>query len=206
VAYSPDGQWIAGADQFCLVQIRSARTGVLYRSLLQPGCSPSGGNVVEYWGLAFTSDSRQLLTGEAQSDGWGSVQAWDVDTYASPRRIQGPNGGVRALALSTGDQTLALALASLAEVWVVRVGDGAVLHRLVGHGYAVRGLAISADGRLLATASADRSVKLWDLENGELLATLQGHAAAVTAVAFSPDGSRLATGDDEGVILMWGAD
>jgi len=204
VAYAPDGLWIAAGDQFCLVQVRSARTGVLYRSLIQPGCSPVGGNIVETWGLAFTPDSTRLLTAEAQSCCGGTVQAWGLEDYTVPQRVQGPNGGVRSLALSPDGETLALAFASNATTWVVQTDSGEVLHQLRGHGYAVRDLAISPDGRSLATASADRTVRLWDLPSGELLATLEGHQAAVNSLAFSPDGSRLASGDDAGVILIWG--
>ncbi len=204
VAYSPDGLWLAAGDQFCLVQVRSARTGVLYRSLIQPGCSPARGNILESWGLAFTPDSSRLLTAEAQSCGGGTVQSWDLGDYSAPLRVQGPNGGVRSLALSPDGETLALAFASSAVPWLVSADNGEVLHRLHGHAYAVQALAISPDGELLATASADRTVRLWAIHSGELLATLEGHSAAVTSLAFWPDGSRLASGDQAGVILTWG--
>jgi WD40 repeat protein len=204
VAYSPDGLWIAAADQFCLIQLRSARTGVLYRSLLQPSCIVSQGNIVAAWGLAFTPDGTRLLSAEMEPGRRGTVQSWQVGEYAEPIRIQGPNDGVRALALSSDGARLALAFASSAVPWVVQAETGEVQHELRGHAYAVRDLAISPDGRLLATASADQSVRVWSLEDGELLEVLEGHAAPVNSVAFSPDGTRLASGDESGVILIWG--
>ncbi len=206
VAYSPDGLWIAAADQFCLVQVRSARTGVLYRSLMQPGCRAAGGNIVETWGLAFTPDSARLLTAESQSCCGGTVQAWELEGYAAPVRVPGLNRGVRSMALTPDGQLLAVALASSAQPRIVRADSGEVLQELSGHAYAVRDLAISPDGQLLATASADRTVRVWDLHNGDLLTTLEGHQAPVNGVVFSADGSRLASGDEAGVILIWGVE
>ena len=56
----------------------------------------------------------------------------------------------------------------------------------------MRGVAFSPDGRLLATASTDKTARLWDPATGDCVRTLTGHAAGVRGVAFSPDG-RLAT-------------
>src|SRR6266852_2919134 len=61
------------------------------------------------------------------------------------------------------------------------------------HALPVFGVAFSPDGKRLATASGDRSVKVWDLEKGEEVFILNQHKGAVWAVAFSPDGKRLAS-------------
>jgi WD40 repeat protein len=79
---------------------------------------------------------------------------------------------------------------------------GALLKSLTGHTDGVQALAISPDGRLLASASLDRTLKLWSLPDGALLNTLavptvlQGHA-----VVISPDGSLLISGGGIGIAL-----
>ena len=54
-------------------------------------------------------------------------------------------------------------------------------------------VAFSPDGSKLATASDDRTAKVWDAATGEELSTLTGHDDFVASVAFSPDGTRLVT-------------
>jgi WD40 repeat protein len=73
-----------------------------------------------------------------------------------------------------------------------------------GHGDSVWDVAISPDGKTIASASGDGTVGLWDMATGEALhAPLTGHTGAVYSVAFSPDGRYLASGDFAGQVLLW---
>ncbi len=71
------------------------------------------------------------------------------------------------------------------------------------HPAAVFDVAISPDQALLATACADRQVRIWNLATGELIHLMTSHRMQVEAVAFAPDGSQLASGDKDGVIKLW---
>jgi len=63
--------------------------------------------------------------------------------------------------------------------------------------------AFSPDGKTLATANRDNSLKLWDVVTGNERVSLKGHVGAVECVAFSPDGKTLAAGSDDGTIKLW---
>jgi WD40 repeat protein len=74
---------------------------------------------------------------------------------------------------------------------------------LRGHTKVVDSLAFSRDGRMLASASWDGTVKLWEVLTGKERATLKGHPDGAIAVAFSPDGGLLASGGRHGMVRLW---
>ena len=82
-------------------------------------------------------------------------------------------------------------------------GDSPRLHRLEGHTLSVLGADFSHDGALLATASADRTARLWDMRTGAAVGALVGHGAEVDSVAFSHDGKYLATASYDLSVKIW---
>jgi WD40 repeat protein/tRNA A-37 threonylcarbamoyl transferase component Bud32 len=87
-----------------------------------------------------------------------------------------------------------------------RLGHGELL-TLHGHTGRVASVVFSPDGRHLATASWDQTVRIWDGQTGQAVRTLRGHRGAVYAVAFSPDSQRLASVGGEagkpGEVKIW---
>jgi WD40 repeat protein len=68
-----------------------------------------------------------------------------------------------------------------------------------------RSVTFSPDGRWLAAASQDRTVRVWDATNGQQIHKLDGHGLKASCVAFSPAGQLLVSGDWRGTVRIWDA-
>lgn len=81
--------------------------------------------------------------------------------------------------------------------------SGDLVRELTGHTDEILDLAFSPSGALMASASADRTIRLWNTSNWSLARTLSGHTGAVNAIAFSPDGTLLASAGYDNTIRIW---
>jgi serine/threonine protein kinase len=163
-------------------------------ALDQPG-SPSvcfEGHTDEVTSVVFVSN-EVLLSGSHD----GTVRLWDVKTGVSRGSIS-QVGKVQAVAFNAPSKRMAVA----GEVLCVRQSDGAMTE-LNGHDGPILCVAFSADGELVVSGGADRTIRLWRAADGTQLHTYVGHGDEVHAVIFTLDGRTIYSGSEDGVLRRW---
>jgi WD40 repeat protein len=134
---------------------------------------------------------------------WARLLDYTTGRVVREFKMQGDNTLTgNAIALSPDSRLLAAGEGQTIVLWDVVTGDRLGVIRELGTGHWA--YAFSHNGRLLASASAEKSaVKVWDVFTRKEVASFEGHEAPPTCVAFSPDGGLLASGSKDTTILLW---
>jgi len=133
---------------------------------------------IHYWDLSVWQD-RLVVPGEM-------VEFRDIDTY--------PKTGLRADGTDEG---------TIEVRRIVADSDDPPEFVLEGHQRYVECVRFHPSGRVLASGSADMTLRFWNLEARSQISSHKVHDDFVTALAFSPDGAVLISGDYSGVVRIW---
>jgi WD40 repeat protein len=226
IAYSPDGNLLGAMAGDLTLRDPSTGATALARAA-------SGRPLAD---LAFSGDGRLLVTVDRRLGGAniliaGTVQLWDaasvVAALASSQSLPRGRGAAGILpappaleeAISNFLTThhrgaWSVACSPVGDLFAIGTVSGVVLFDsstnqfpvILATGAAVRSLAFSSDGRLLAAAEASR-VQVWDVQTGMMVAVLIGHKKQVSSLAFVPQGSAeramLISGGRDGTVRVW---
>jgi WD40 repeat protein/serine/threonine protein kinase len=202
VAFSPDGRLLAstsgdgpGSGEVTVWDWQAGQQRLTLR-----------GHTRELFCVAFSPDGRRLVTGGVDQ----MIKLWDAATGQEALTLRGPEGLVRSVAFSPEDGHR---LVSAGQDLAVRVWDaspwqsgdrGLEFRTRRGHRAGVLSVAFHPQGGLLASGSAEGTVKLWDTETWTEQLSLPGSTDIYrNALAFSPDGKWLATASPGKTVKVW---
>ncbi len=150
--------------------------------------------------LAYSPDGKLLAMGS-----YGSVALWDL-AAGRPVRVLDVPGAVHALVFSPDGSRLAATGGLPARSGTVRIfatDSWEERATIADHTDVVYDAAFSPDGTKIATASFDKTVRVWDAADGKAIETLKGHSDFVYAVAFTPDGKHLISSSKDRSIKVY---
>jgi len=209
VVFSRDGETLASATTGGSIALwdvghRQPPAGLVYRQAVS--ATADGGNVggvAGVTGVAFSRDGHTLVSGAAI----GTVQRRDPRRGTLLRSISVNLSPLRGMALSPDSTWLAVVGDTGLSLWDIETG------RFLSSGLSTQNglasVAVSPDGRLIATGSWDTTIQLWTVSRTRgvtlqpLGPPLTGHTSYVRGVAFSPDGTILASVGDDGTVRLW---
>jgi WD40 repeat protein len=197
VAFSPDGRLIAAGSDAGTVGVWEVATG----RLLHGGpFAKVGASVMR---VAFSRDGQLLAAGVYENDETGSARVWrvrDGSPFGSPLTFAEP---VRSVVFPPTGGLLAVAAGKSVRLCDPATGK-AVGAPFTGHTDDVLAIAFTNDGHTMATGSADKRVRFWQVDSRSPRGSpVIGHTADVADVAFSPDGGMLLSGSWDTTARAW---
>lgn len=201
-ALSPDGQTLAVVydspppDQ---PHRHFQGGGLIFYDLTSGRCSGQQSLPKEdpsFCSVAFLPDGKQVVACRESKDLWVFQRA----SGTISARLPMPKGYSRLMGVHPNRPWLLVRTnSSLSFIDL----DGVIQTDFDGHFSAINQVSFSASGSLLATASSDQSVRIWDVATGRCIGVLAGHRAPVQAAVFLSESGWLASIDQKGILKVW---
>ncbi|KAJ5541531.1 hypothetical protein N7494_006607 [Penicillium frequentans] len=197
VAFSPDGKSVASSS----VCLYDAATGTLLKTLDALG---EDGKRSEGSAVAFSPDGKCILSISWQ----GTLTVWDVSSGMMISEVKSAVIGTTAFwRIFSRDRTLAVALLHSNTIEVIDIANGRLLKTFQPHEEdTVASLALTQDGKTLASTSRSGAIRLWDTVIVTLKLELKRSSdipLLETRITFSPDGKWLAALSQQCSISLW---
>ncbi|HSS22395.1 MAG TPA: caspase family protein [Pyrinomonadaceae bacterium] len=148
--------------------------------------------------LAFSPDGRILATGGVESK-----SNFDLSAMMNAATGKGQKRSKNQPPTDPNDFMKDMKVEAIGQVTLWDVATGQELGALKGHGRGVTQVAFSHDGRWLASAGSDNTIKIWDVAAKTEARTLKGHTSNIESLDFSPDSRLLASASDDGSTFLW---
>ncbi|VEU37210.1 unnamed protein product [Pseudo-nitzschia multistriata] len=192
MAYSPDGVVVCTGGEDGKLKLWNASSGFCYATLGEGHTAPVGS-------VAFANSSVVLSAGLD-----GTVKAHDLHRYRTFKTLTTPTPcQFLSLAVDPAGEIVVAGAMDPFHVYAWNLRNGRLLDVYTGHTGPVAQLAFSGGGGLLASASWDGTVKLWDMYKANVATESLSHNSDVVCVACRPDGKELVSGTIRGLLSFW---
>jgi DNA-binding beta-propeller fold protein YncE len=192
VHFSPDGKFIASGGGDKMIRIWDVAAAKEVRSFAGPSSFACA--------VRYSPDGKTLAAGGYETASGNPIYLFDPQTGKEVGRFDGhPSGGVRRVEFTPdGKKLVSAGFDGHLRVWDVETKKE--LHAIKADGGTVYGLAVSHDGKFVASAGRD-GLKLWEVETGKEIVREPMSKFNCITVAFAPDGKTIAAGDASSVTL-----
>ena len=195
LALSPDGKRLAAGGCDRVVRVWDVSGGVLNAKLEQ-----SIENHADWvLGIVLAADGKHMLTASRNK----TAKVWDLSTKESVMTFPDHQNSVYAVAVKADSKVgYSVGEDKQLRVWNA-VAEGKQVRAVGGHSDAVLRLVAHPKQPLLVSASADKTVRVWNADSGAAVRTLNGLTDQAFALAISPDGLLVAAGSYAGEVAVW---
>jgi WD40 repeat protein len=148
--------------------------------------------------LAFSPDQTILASGSKD----GKVILWHLASNQKLQTRKDHDRAITCVRFVPGSQQFLVTSSLDAKIIILDLSNFEK-RILEGSAAPINTIAISPDGKYLASGSADAEIVLWNIEDGEIICSLVGHHDEIVSLAFSSDSSILASGSKDAKVILW---
>jgi|GEM_PF-6951714 len=187
--FSPNGQYVLTTSKDKTVRLWDSNTGICLDTIVVHKDDVNS--------AVFSSDGSRVIT--ASED--GSSVVFEINSKISKEVFSDENVSIEYAEFNYDDSKIAIVTND--AVYIKNVATWKTEWVIKGHDEMITSATFAPKGKMIATSSHDKTVKLWDINDGNIIYTYNGHSNTVSDVVFSPDGKFIISTSNDNEARLW---